>query len=78
MFLCCSSGCKLLHKKETGEEDNEGADDAEDKDNTRFLSGPVLALRELVNIARDQRVVEGGHFVYYELRVKLLESACHC
>lgn len=54
MFLCCPTGCHLFHEEETGEENDDGADDAEDEDNTWFLGGPVLALHELVHIARDQ------------------------
>jgi hypothetical protein len=30
---------------------------------TWFFSSPILALHELVSIARDQRGIEGGHFI---------------
>ena len=67
-LLCAGSpACQdLLLDEYAGKQDDNGGDNAEHKYNTGFPSSPVFALHELVELrfaARDERSIEGGHFV---------------
>lgn len=53
-----------LGDEEGDQEDGDGADDAEDKDDTGLPAGPVAALHQVGNgilAASDERHIKGGH-----------------
>ena len=71
--LACS---KLLHGRQSDEQDDEGGYDGEDEDDAGVLSGPVLALDELMELfvpVDERRVGECGHCVCCGLE-RLLET----
>lgn len=60
---CGTASGELPRDEEPDEEEGDDTDDAEDEDDAGFAGGPVLALRELVQllVAWDESLVEGGH-----------------
>ena len=57
-------GLNLLLDEQTSQENDDGADDTEDNNDTRLPGGPVLALHEVVDgdfAARGKRHIDGGH-----------------